>query len=174
MAEVTFSCDACGAMVYPEHIQSGIARRQGGRLMCSYCLQDSAAADRHTADPHIELAEPVSFDDDEPAATSSSTIISAIGGAGGPGSPASAGGAIGAARWDETHFKRPLNPASAGATRCRVFHSKLNDGAIAFMTEQVNHWLDENKDVTVKFSTSTIGVFEGKHADPNLILTVFY
>ena len=67
-----------------------------------------------------------------------------------------------------------MEPDKPGGTRCRIFHAKLNDGAIAFMSEQINEWLDTSTGIYVKTSTSTIGVFEGKHADPNLIVTLFY
>ena len=60
------------------------------------------------------------------------------------------------------------------ATRCRTFHSKLTDGAINFLNHQINEWLDGNEDITVKFSNSTIGPFEGKHVEMNLIVTLFY
>jgi len=66
------------------------------------------------------------------------------------------------------------DPTLPTATRCRTFHSKLNEGAVAFMNDQINTWIDENPDLRIKFATSSIGVFEGKHADPNLILTIFY
>ena len=42
------------------------------------------------------------------------------------------------------------------------------------MVNQINEWLDDNDDVAVKFATTTIGMFEGKHTEPNMITTVFY
>ena len=76
---------------------------------------------------------------------------------------------------DEGHYKRPLNPPELpGATRCRTFHAKLNDGAVAYMNNQINEWADENPEVSIKYAASTIGVWEGKKADPHLILSVFY
>jgi len=42
------------------------------------------------------------------------------------------------------------------------------------MTTLMNDWLDTNPDIVIKFSTSTIGNFEGKHTEPNLIVTVYY
>ena len=42
------------------------------------------------------------------------------------------------------------------------------------MNDQINDWLDGNDKISVKTATSTIGMFEGKHAEPNLILTIFY
>ncbi len=160
MSDVTFTCDQCGAAVYTEHIQSGIAKRLSGRLLCAFCLQGGSDSGGGG-----DLAEPIDHEPGDANEKASSTMISAF---------ATTNQAIGGGRWDESQFKRPLAPNAPGGTRCRIFHSKLNDGAIAFMTEQINHWLDDNPEITVKASTSTIGVFEGKHADPNLILTVFY
>lgn len=42
------------------------------------------------------------------------------------------------------------------------------------MTGQINEWLDANDKIVVKFATTTIGPFEGKHTEPNLIITAFY
>jgi hypothetical protein len=75
---------------------------------------------------------------------------------------------------DEGRFKRPLRPDGVGATRCRMFHCRISQGATDFMVNQINEWLEENKEVTLKFATTTIGMFEGKHTEPNLITTVFY
>ncbi|MHC4093662.1 MAG: hypothetical protein ACYSVY_25895, partial [Planctomycetota bacterium] len=75
---------------------------------------------------------------------------------------------------DEAKYTRRLNPTVQTATRCRTFHTKLNDSAVAFMNDQINTWVDTNPDISIKFATSAIGIFEGKHSDPNLIVTVFY
>jgi hypothetical protein len=42
------------------------------------------------------------------------------------------------------------------------------------MCEQINEWVDSDDGIEIKFATSTIGVVEGKHVDPHLIVTVFY
>jgi len=74
---------------------------------------------------------------------------------------------------DTSGLKRTLLKGAA-ATRCRTFHSKLSDAAVAYMNNQVNEWIDSNPEIEIKFATSTIGVFEGKHAEQNLIITIFY
>ena len=74
----------------------------------------------------------------------------------------------------DQNLNRPLHPEAQYASRCRTFHAKLNEGAIAYMNNQINEWCDANGEITIKFATSTIGVFEGKHADPHLILTIFF
>ena len=42
------------------------------------------------------------------------------------------------------------------------------------LNEQINAWADADDNIEIKFATSTIGVIEGKHVDPHLIVTVFY
>lgn len=32
------ACGACGATIYPEHIQAGAAQRFSGRLLCPHCV----------------------------------------------------------------------------------------------------------------------------------------
>ena len=71
-------------------------------------------------------------------------------------------------------YRRALLVDSPNATRCRVFHAKMADGAFAHMCEQINEWVDGSDDVQIKFVSSCIGVVEGKHADQHLIVTVFY
>ena len=71
-------------------------------------------------------------------------------------------------------FRRGLLQGSGNATRCRSFHAKLTDAALAHMNDQINEWVDEHDDIEIKFASSNIGVVEGKHADPHVIVTVFY
>lgn len=160
------TCSSCGAAIYPEHLDSGIARYEGDKLLCSFCVADY---ERSHDDSGVAKAdaglEPISLqDDDEDAAPASRTRIHAI----------SSGMFGGGHAWDDSRFKRQADPQGHGATRCRTFHSKLNDGSIEFMTNSINEWLDGDPNIRVKFATSVIGIFEGKHAEPNLILTLFY
>ena len=60
------------------------------------------------------------------------------------------------------------------ATRIRTFHAKLSEGAILHLDQQVNSWLDGHPDLEIKFASTTVGTWEGKHPEPNLILTIFY
>lgn len=166
--DVVSNCQNCGASVYRQHLETGIARYEGTRLMCAHCVEEFEAKGAGSG----ERFEPIVLEeeeDDAPVAAEatsarSSTRIQAFGGS-------SVGAASG---WNDGQYKRPLDPKSPGASRCRTFHTKLNDAAVAFMNTNINEWLDANPDITIKFATSTIGVFEGKHADPNLIVTVFY
>jgi hypothetical protein len=86
------------------------------------------------------------------------------------GGPAS----IGRTAHDETTLRRGLLQ-QGGATRCRMFHSRLNDGAMSYMENQINEWADANPDIVIKFMSTTIGMFEGKQQrEAHIIVTVFY
>ena len=71
-------------------------------------------------------------------------------------------------------FKRHLQHNERGAIRCRIFHAKLNDGALHFMQDQINDWIDENPEVDIKHLSTNVGVVEGKSSEPHLVITLFY
>jgi len=163
--EITSVCQSCGASVYKQHLESGIARYEDGKLLCSHCVVEFEKS--HEDSGNNMAFEPIEFDDEErpdrPVDLSKTRIH---------GATATTLGIAGA--WDEARFKRPLQPNSPGATRCRLFHCKLTEGAVDFMSGQINDWLDQNDEIVVKFANSTIGNFEGKHTEPNLIVTIYY
>lgn len=74
----------------------------------------------------------------------------------------------------QTQFRRPLLTGSPYATRCKTFHCKLADGPLVSLNDLINEWIDMHDDVEVKFATTVVGVVEGKHNDPHLIVTIFY
>jgi hypothetical protein len=74
---------------------------------------------------------------------------------------------------DKRRYKRSLSQG-AGATRIRVFHAKLGDQAMSHMEELINEWIDESPDIEIKFTSTTVGVVEGKRSEPHLIVTVWY
>jgi hypothetical protein len=166
--EVQRPCQQCGASIYPEHLDSGIAGYFGGRLLCPHCLEEAEVKADQTGgeegDTDLETISLVEDESAERADRKSETHIRAL------GSETQVGGAM----FDEAGLARALNADAPVASRCRTFHAKLNEGAVAFMNRQINEWTDANPDVSIKFATSTIGIFEGKKADPHLILTVFY
>ena len=162
--ESIMSCQACGASVYPEHVEHGQAGYFSGQLLCTVCFGEKRDQADEAAD--VGLGEPIKLESDEAKpAVQGSTAIRAFGGA-------QIG--TGAAVHDDSRYKRPLLRDGEGATRCRTFHSRLNDSAIAYMNDQLNAWVDSHPEIIIKFGTATIGVFEGKHSEPNLILTIFY
>jgi hypothetical protein len=159
-------CDSCGASVYKEHLESGIAKHSGGKLYCSHCVADTER--KHGSS--VAAAEdfvPIELDKEDSSSTdldmSSSRIRMAV---------ESKGKKAGAR--EDADYRRPLQPNGTGATRCRTFHCLISEGAVNFMNDQINEWIDGRDDITVKFATSVIGMFEGKHTEPNLILSVFY
>ena len=68
---------------------------------------------------------------------------------------------------------RKVNVTGAGATRCRVFYSKVSIAALVHMEQQINEWLDANH-YEVKHVSQVIGIMEGKTQEANLIVTVWY
>ncbi|MBK9128129.1 MAG: hypothetical protein IPM13_10050 [Phycisphaerales bacterium] len=173
------TCAACGASIYPEHIARGLADHWQGQLLCVHCLREQkggSATGGEAERPADPLGDPIELVPEEETSTvpglvggvkydTKPTAIKSFGG--GPGG-------MTAGSLHEARLKRPLDPAADTATRCRTFHCKLADAAFAHMNDQINDWVDAHEDVRIKFVTSCIGVVEGKHADPHLIVTVFY
>lgn len=146
--ETVLSCDACGATIYPEMLETHKAERRAGKLLCAHCLREPESASAGAGDPP-------------------------------PGSPSTQvrhNPALGSERAAAAaaNLRRPADPVSPLATRCRTFHCRLSDGAIAHLNDQVNEWVDQHEEIRIKFATSSVGVVEGKHADPHLIVTIFY
>lgn len=167
--DIVSSCESCGASVYRQHLELGIARYEGGKLLCSHCVQEYEASHDETGKPGVarsggDYFEPIALDDEGPTTVATDPRIKGF-------STATLG--VGRGQ-DDSRFARPLNTSTEGATRCRSFHAKLSEPALEFMNNQINDWVDANPGIVIKFATSTIGTFEGKHAEPNLIVTVFY
>ncbi len=174
------TCDDCGSTIYPEHLERRLAVEVAGKLLCAHCYQQQHATPADTtaaggAEPPGGLSPAPLRDDvlvlaeEEPGANDArvSTAIRAFGG--GP-----SGITEGAVRAPQAHLRRPLLAGVPNATRCRSFHCKLTDAAVTHMNDQINEWADAQDDIEIKFATSCIGVVEGKHADPHMIVTVFY
>jgi len=148
------TCQECGATIYPEHLERHTAERVGGRLLCPHCLQETRGAGKPAAtDGVLTLA-------DEPAGEAPPPPIRAFGG--------------GRAAETDGKYRRALLSDGPNATRCRTFHCKLTDASMSHLDQQVNDWVDQHEGVVVKFATSAVGVVEGKHSDPHLIVTIFY
>lgn len=167
------SCADCGATIYPEHIERKVAQVWEGNLLCQHCL-----AERRPDPEPVALVGPAPGEGDAPIAlgdaggatattAARSPTIRTIGG--GPG-----GMTEGLVSVDGQKLRRSLLKGSPSATRCRTFHCKLADASFGHLNEQINAWVDANDDIEIKFATSCIGVVEGKHADPHLLITVFY
>ncbi len=159
-------CEGCGASIYREHLDSGIAGYWQSKLLCAHCLEEqekaSGAFDGKGEAEDLEtiaLADEETVKEAKPAATQVRSMSETQ---------------LGMGAFDESGLGRTLEPNAPSATRCRTYHAKLNDGAIAYMNREINEWVDSNANIRIKFATSTIGVYEGKRADPHLIVTLFY
>ncbi len=71
-------------------------------------------------------------------------------------------------------FQRALNNSGQGATRCRIFHSKLAATSLEYMEKQINDWVDSDPTIDIKQVGHSIGVMTGKTAETSLIVTVWY
>jgi hypothetical protein len=70
-------------------------------------------------------------------------------------------------------FRRSLNLSGKGATRCRIFYSKIAVAPLEHLETQINDWLD-GEDVDVKQVGHIIGNMVGKTIEPSLIVMVWY
>ncbi len=70
-------------------------------------------------------------------------------------------------------FRRAMNLTGTGATRCRIFYAKIGPAPMEYMQKSINDWLDQ-EELEVKFVSQVVGVLEGKRAEPNLIVTIWY
>ena len=93
----------------------------------------------------------------------------------GGGGDLKAFGAVAAAS-GATHkenFNRPMNRDGTGATRCRVFHSKIADSSLLHMETAINEWADR-EGVEIKHVGHLVGTMTGKKAEDNVIILVWY
>ncbi len=74
----------------------------------------------------------------------------------------------------EHKWHRQTHKTGVGACRVKLFHSRLSPNAMEYMEDSINEWLDENPDIEVKFSESTVGVVEGKKSEAHILITVWY
>jgi hypothetical protein len=152
--EVVQSCASCGASIYPEHLERGLAQRSAGKLLCKCCLE----AEPEGSDPTALELPPLVMESSTPqpaAHPGDSGVMPA------PDAPAPQ---------PVTHRSSP----GAAARHVRTFHARLSEGAVSNLDALVNDWLARHPDVEIKFANTTVGVWEGKHAEPNLILSIFY
>ena len=133
--------------------------------------KDPAGDDSEPKRPMIQHNEPVPIQIGEDEAIA---LADDAGGDsdGGPSKIQTFGTAAGRVE-TKTEFKRPLNLTGAGATRCRMFHSKVTLTALDHMISTVNEWLD-SEEVELKYISQVIGPMEGKKPEPNVIITVWY
>jgi len=74
-----------------------------------------------------------------------------------------------------THsYKRATHYNKTGAIRMRTFHCRLSEQGVEYLDQTVNDWLEHHPDIEVKFTSSTIGLWDGKLKEPTLIINVWY
>jgi len=59
-------------------------------------------------------------------------------------------------------------------TGVKTFFTKLHPGAIDFLDNQISEWLKKNPGVVVKRTNAVTGLVQGKKAEPNIIISVWY
>lgn len=63
---------------------------------------------------------------------------------------------------------------SGRVTGVKTFFTKLHPGALEFLDEQINTWLEKNPQVDIKHTNITTGDVQSKKTEPNIIVTVWY
>ncbi len=71
-------------------------------------------------------------------------------------------------------YKRPINMNKNGAVRMRTFHCRLSEQGVEYLDQTINDWLEQHPEIEVKFTTSSVGMWDGKLKEPTLILNVWY
>ncbi len=176
MSDVVTSrvCQQCNGEISTEQIVNKSAGLVQGVLLCPECVEakrkelieahKAAAAalppppTRDITDEKLDLIDELEM----PKGREAPKIMSFAQGS-------SLGGAH-----HESELKRKLGGMSEPATRCRTFHSKLTPGALAHMDDLINQFLDQNPGTYVKLASTTVGMFEAKHPEPHLIMTILY
>lgn len=159
--EALLSCEACGATIYPEHLEKHRAERLEGKLLCPHCLIERRGQREPVARPLADGADlPVAAIQPDGAARPAPPRIQHN-----PG--------LSAGRKEQT-FRRPLLKHSSHATRCKSFHCRIGDASLQNMNDMINEWLDSQPEIEIKFALNQVGAYEGKGAEQHLVITVFY
>ncbi len=153
---IYFRCSQCN-----EHLEAP-GSMIGEKIQCPMCKYPEIVPDDE-AKIHLDLG--VS------ASTSVSTEEAKVGIAG--SSQIKAFGNADQKR-KERVWSRNSAITGSGACRMKIFHSRLSDNAMEYMEDSINEWLDENPDIEIKFSNSTVGIVESKKSESHIIVTVWY
>lgn len=77
------------------------------------------------------------------------------------------------AKKHEDNWTRTPNANGTGAIHVKSFHCKLNDDSLMYMDQQVNEWLDAHPQYEVKFVTTSIGEWQGKMKEMQMVVQVW-
>jgi hypothetical protein len=80
---------------------------------------------------------------------------------------------VAAGEGHKEEYKRVPNNNGTGATRCRLFRSKIAAAPLEHMENLINEWLD-GAEIEVKHVGHLVGTVEGKRPEPNLLVLVWY
>lgn len=72
-----------------------------------------------------------------------------------------------------TEYKRPLNLTGKGATRCKIFQSRIALESLENLEKRINNWVD-NEEIDIKNVGHVLGVMEGKNPKPNIVVIAWY
>ncbi len=181
-------CQECGASIYQEHLDRGLAGFIAGKLLCSVCRANAlgaSAAAPATADATATASTPAPTPEPTPASATSAAstpgrstepiqLVDPEEVATQPAPHQAENRTAFGGSHDDSQLSRELS-RGRNASRCRIFHTRITEGALVYLNEQINEWCDQQEDIEIKFATSTVGAFEGKqHVEHHLILTLFY
>jgi hypothetical protein len=82
-------------------------------------------------------------------------------------------GARSALDGEEHEYQRSLNLTGTGATRCRLFHSRIALAPLEHLEKTINDWIDA-EDIEIKHVGHVIGEMSGKTQEDNLLVMVWY
>ena len=119
--------------------------------------EDKGGAIRLTEDDEEGDGEPISLVDDESETGPSKVKLAQRG----------------ALEHHKREFRRALNVDGQGATRCRIFHSRIAVDALEGTEDRINEWIDSDN-IEIKHVGHVIGTMEGKTARPNIVIIVWY
>ena len=118
----------------------------------------------------VDDNEPIKIDDDEPIKLEDGSLT---GDADEAGSRVKVADTLGKQMRQVSEFRRSLNVDGHGATRCRIFHSKLAVASLDSMQDQINEWIDSDE-IEIKHVGHNIGILQGKTKEENIFVTVWY
>ncbi|MCC6659430.1 MAG: hypothetical protein IT437_00955 [Phycisphaerales bacterium] len=73
----------------------------------------------------------------------------------------------------EDVWARQPSALGTGACHMKSFHCKLGGDSLEYLDRQINEWLDAHPSFEVKLVTTTVGEWQGKLKEPNLIVQVW-
>src|SRR5437870_4358517 len=131
--EIIQSCSSCGANIYPEHFQRGLAFRESGLIYCRHCMEErgnpvvAPVCDRQDAGPTTATtaANIASLGIEEQAAAPAAAVVAAPPAAV-PADRLSGsslhGSSLHGQRSMEAMYKKPSYKPADTVTRIRTFH----------------------------------------------------